>query len=76
MGLNDRMEMIRMDILDSYWMRITLKSMGKGGYDKQRAKRLAPKDIQNECRKAPVSFLLYHLRLVACNSRLKLQVER
>ena len=38
--------------------------MNRGEYDEPRAKRPAPKDIQNECRKTQVSFLLYCLRLV------------
>jgi hypothetical protein len=36
--------------LDSYWIRTTLKSMSKCGYEKQRDKHLIPKDIQNVCR--------------------------
>ena len=50
--------------LDNHVIEIVLKSMNRGEYDEPQVKRLAPKDIQDECRKAPVSSLLYCLRLV------------
>jgi len=47
-----------------YWFRIALKTMDKGEYLKRSSQTSCVRSIQNECRKAPVSSLLYRLRLV------------
>ena len=61
---------------DCFLLRIALKTMGKGEYFKLPSQASCVQNIQNEGRKTPFSFLIYHLRPVAYNSnRVLLRLE-